>query len=264
MGTAASAAASDSGQRRVLKLLSFNIQAGSDVSSYREYVTRGWQHVLPHAGKGRNLRQVAELVSGYDLVALQEADAGSLRSGFRNQVHFLAEAAGFPFWSHQPNRRVARIAEPSNGLLSRMEPTEVLDHRLPGAIPGRGVLEVRFGTKRSGLHVLIAHLALSARARRLQIDYLAEIIGEHPHVVLMGDFNCTAESAELRALFDRGHMQPPGCVAHTFPSWSPNRAIDHILVSQPLVPLALEVPPLRVSDHLPVAMTVELPASCVF
>ena len=37
-----------------------------------------------------------------------------------------------------------------------------------------------------------------------------------------------------------------------------------LLVSQALAPLTLEVPPLRVSDHLPVAMTVELPESCVF
>lgn len=248
---------------RTLRLLSFNIQAGADCASYSEYVTRSWQSVLPHAGKGRNLKQVAGLVANYDLVALQEADAGSLRSGFQNQVHYLAETAGFPYWSHQPNRRVARIAEPSNGLLSRMAPSEVLDHRLPGAIPGRGALEVRFGTQKSGLHVIIAHLALSARARRMQIDYLAEIIGEHPHAVLMGDFNCTADSAELRALLDKGHMRSPEVVVHTFPSWSPNRAIDHILVSQALTPISLEVPVLKVSDHLPVAMTVGLPESCI-
>jgi endonuclease/exonuclease/phosphatase family metal-dependent hydrolase len=248
--------------RRRLRLLSFNIQAGATTESYREYFTRGWQHVLPHPLKGRNLAQVAAFVAGFDIVALQEADAGSLRSGFRNQVQMLAESAGFPFWSHQSNRRVAKLAQPSNGVLMRMEPAMVLDHRLPGTI-GRGALEVRFGDKATGLHIYIAHLSLTPRARRTQLEYLSTIIGEHPHVVLMGDLNCTPESGELKPLFRRGHLVAPKRAPHTFPSWQPERAIDHILVSRALTPVRLEAPEIRVSDHLPLALELDLPTSCV-
>jgi len=149
---------------RELKLLSFNIQAGSSTEKYRHYITRSMQHLLPHPRKARNLNDIAKLATEYDLVALQEVDAGSLRTGFTNQVHYLAERGEFPYWSHQANRRLGRIAETSNGLLSRMEPSGVIDHRLPGAA-GRGALEVRFGRARDGLRMIIAHLSLSARAQ---------------------------------------------------------------------------------------------------
>ncbi len=253
------AAANAREPNRQLRLLSYNIQAGQSVKRYREYVTRGWQHVLPHPSKRRNLREVATLVSGYDLVALQEADAGSLRSGFQNQVQWLAETAGFPFWSHQPNRRVAKLAESSNGLLSRFEPSGMIDHRLPGAIPGRGALEAVFGSGTGRLRVIVAHLALTLRARRSQLAYLVEVIGDDPHVVLRGDFNCTIDSGELRHLFAKTALQPPELAPSTFPSWRPRHAIDHILVAEPLKPLVLEVPLVHASDHLPLALTVELP-----
>src|SRR5690606_29695285 len=110
---------------RRLALLSANIQAGARTDSYRDYLTRPWAHVLPHATKQLNLDHLARLLSEFDLVGLQESDPGSLRSGFLNQTHYLAEAAGFPFWSHQPNRKVGRIASSANALLSRVEPDEV-------------------------------------------------------------------------------------------------------------------------------------------
>src|SRR5579864_1028803 len=151
-----------------LQLLSCNILAGGSVTSYREYVTQSWKHVLPMRSKRGNLERLAKVLSEFDLVGLQEADAGSLRSGFLNQTQYLAEAAGFPYWSHQPNRKIAQFAASSNGLLTRMEPTEVLDYPLPSRIPGRGALWVRFGDDENALVVVIAHLSLSAAARKKQ------------------------------------------------------------------------------------------------
>lgn len=257
-----SAAKGAKAPRREIKLLSFNIQGGSSIEGYGQYLTRGWQNFIHHAGKRRNLDAIGKLATDFDLVALQEADAGSLRSGFVNQVHHLAEAAGFEYWSHQPNRPLAKLAYPSNGLLSRLEPSEVLDHKLPGRIPGRGVLEVRFGRERDGLRVLIAHLSLTARARRSQLDYIADVVGKHPHVILMGDLNCTVDSRELQALFARCTLRPPAAPPPTFPSWQPRIAIDHILLSDGLEPKVFEALPLLVSDHLPLAVTVRLPESC--
>lgn len=262
MSHRASAGPAPHDPRRRLRLLSYNIQAGASTARYREYLTRSWQHVLPHPNKRRNLEAVAELVAGYDIVALQEADGGSLRSGFANQVQFLAELARFPYWSHQANRRVAALAASSNGLLSRFEPAEVVDHKLPGAIPGRGALAVHYGTPRQGLLVVIAHLALTPNARRAQFRYLAEVIGDRPYALLMGDFNCAANAPELRPLFHATRLRPPPLSLETYPSWRPRRPIDHILATDGLSALAYEVPLLRVSDHLPVALTVALPDAC--
>ncbi len=245
---------------KILRLLSFNIQGGASVNGYGQYITRGLQQVMPHPSKQKNLKVITELVSPYDVVGLQEADSGSFRSGFANQVEKIAEASEFPFWTHQTNRRVAQIAAPSNGFLSRIEPQTVIDHRLPSTIPGRRALEARFGVSRDALRIIIAHMALSPRARRSQFDYLIEIIGKHPHVILMGDFNCSASGKETERLYAHTKLQAPPVQFLTYPSWKPSRAIDHILLSHAIKPLMLDVIKLPLSDHLPIAAEVQVPA----
>jgi len=253
------AARTDDDARR-LRVLSCNILAGGSVKRYRDYVTHSWKHVLPH-GKRANLDGLARVIGDFDLVGLQEADAGSLRSGFLNQTQYLAEAAHFPYWTHQPNRRVSRLATSSNGLLARLQPSEVLDYPLPGRIPGRGALWVRFGEGDASLVVVIAHLSLGPTARARQLGFIAELIGTHPHVVLMGDFNASASAKELEPIYAHTALVPPQHPPATFPSWRPRRAIDHILVSKDIEVEKRWALPHPVSDHLPIAATLRLPAA---
>ena len=245
---------------RTLQLLTANIQAGSSTRRYSDYVTRSWSHALPAGSKRSSLDAIAKLASGRDIVGLQEADPGSLRSGFTNQTHYLAERAGFNYWSHQPNRRMGGVASSANGLLSRLEPVEVQDHALPGRIGGRGVLLARFGDDREGLTVAVAHLSLGVGSRMSQLDFIADLLTDHPNAVLMGDFNCKAERPEMQVLYRKTRLQPPGCLVPTFPSWRPDRAIDHILVSSSLQQRSVEAVPAAFSDHLAVAMSIDVPA----
>lgn len=243
--------------RRTLSVLSANIQAGSSTQAYREYVSRSWSHVLP-AGKRSNLAAIARVVQPFDIVGLQESDPGSMRSGFNNQTRVLAEAADFPFWSHQPNRSIARIAGSANGLLSRLPPSEILDYPLPGRIAGRGVLLARYGGP-DGLLVAVAHLSLGAQSRQAQLAFLAELLGDAEHAVLMGDFNCPHDSKEMQVLYRRTRLQPPACTHLTFPSWRPARCLDHILIG------GAQCDGLRTlvaggSDHLAVAIDITVEA----
>ncbi|HEX6834660.1 MAG TPA: endonuclease/exonuclease/phosphatase family protein [Rudaea sp.] len=239
-----------------LQILSCNILAGGSVRRYRHYVTESWQHVLPTKSKRGNLDRFAELLADFDLVGLQEADAGSLRSGFLNQTQYLAEAAGFPYWSHQPNRKIAQFAASSNGLLTRRKPEAVFDYPLPGSIPGRGALWARFGAGADELIVVIAHLSLGPAARRRQLEFIAELVGHHPRTVLMGDLNCGLETREMQGLLGATSLRPARQPPPTFPSWQPRRAIDHILVSPGLQIEQLWTLPHPVSDHLPLAATI--------
>ena len=93
-----------------LRLLSFNIQVGISTERYHHYLTRSWQHLLPHPGRASNLQRIGEVLGNYDLVALQEADGGSLRSGYVNQVEHLAHLGAFPYWYQQLNRNLGRFA----------------------------------------------------------------------------------------------------------------------------------------------------------
>ncbi len=244
---------------RRLRILSANIQAGSSTRRYSDYVTRSWSHALPAGSKRTSLDAIAQLASGHDIVGLQEADPGSLRSGFTNQTHYLAQRAGFHYWTHQPNRSVGGVASSANGLLSKLEPVRTSDHALPGRIRGRGVLLGHFGDGNEGLTVAVAHLSLGAKSRMSQLSFIAELLQDHPNAVLMGDFNCLPDQPEMEVLYRNTGLRPPECVVPTFPSWKPQRAIDHILVSGELRCAGAKALPAAFSDHLALAMEIDVP-----
>ncbi|MBU3058672.1 endonuclease/exonuclease/phosphatase family protein [Pseudomonas indica] len=242
-----------------LRLLSFNIQVGISTQRYRHYLTRSWQHLLPHQGRALNLQRIGDLLADFDLVALQEADGGSLRSGFVNQVEHLAHLGAFPYWYQQLNRNLGRFAQHSNGLLSRLHPGLLEDHPLPGP-PGRGAILLRFGEGPDALAVVMMHLALGPRTRTRQLAYIRELIGGYRHQVLMGDMNTHAvDLLEHSPLRDLGLLAPQ--VEATFPSWRPQRCLDHILISPSLTLERVQVLAQPISDHLPVAVDIRLPES---
>nr|WP_165439571.1 endonuclease/exonuclease/phosphatase family protein [Pseudomonas sp. 9.1(2019)] len=242
---------------RRLRLLSFNIQVGNSTQSYRHYLTRSWQHVLPHKGRAGNLDKIGDLLSDFDLVALQEADGGSHRSGYINQVKYLAQQGEFPYWYQQLNRNLGRLAQHSNGVLSRLRPTAIEDHPLPGPA-GRGAILVRFGTGPDALAVVVMHLALGTKVRNLQLAYIRELVSGYQHQVLMGDMNTNAtDLLQTSPLRDLGLLAPQ--MQATFPSWRPQRCLDHILLSPSLTLERVQVLDQPISDHLPVAVEIRLP-----
>lgn len=48
------------------------------------------------------------------------------------------------------------------------------------------MLEVRFGAGANALHVLILHMALGRRGRLRQFEFVAELVREYGHLILMG------------------------------------------------------------------------------
>jgi endonuclease/exonuclease/phosphatase family metal-dependent hydrolase len=192
-------------------------------------------------------------------VALQEADGGSLRSGYVNQVEHLAQLGAFPYWYQQLNRNLGRLAQHSNGVLSRLRPWAIEDHPLPGP-KGRGAILARFGEGPEALVVVMMHLALGARTRAMQLAYIRELIGGYKHQVLMGDMNTHANDLlQTSPLRDLGLLAPQ--LEATFPSWRPQRCLDHILLSPTLTLERVEVLAQPISDHLPVAVEIRLPGS---
>ena len=244
---------------RDLRILTYNIQVGIATSAYRHYFTRGWQHILPHRNRNDNLDRIVLLLRHYDVVALQECDGGSLRSGFINQVQYLAEAGGFAYWYQQLNRNLGRFAQHSNGLLSRYRPLSVEEYRLPALIPGRGAIVASYGDPEDPLVLVIMHLSLSASAQQRQLGFIRELIADYRHVVLMGDMNNHAEQLLRETPLRNTDLVPLPESAWTFPSWRPERALDHILVSPTLKIRKAQVISYPVSDHLPIGMDIALP-----
>jgi len=239
--------------------MSFNIQAGTSTWRYHQYVTHSWRQILPHSQRTANLDAIAEMVAPYDMVALQEVDSGSLRSGFINQSRYLAIHAGMPFWCHQSNRKVGSVAFAGNGFLSRFEPDAVEEYRLPGVIPGRGSLVVRFGSGEHALVVAVVHLALGKRARKQQLAFLSAQFEDYRHLIVMGDLNAPVSNRDLKDFCAGLGLKTPTGKLASYPSWQPQRAIDHILVSQSLSNGKARVVDVKYSDHCPVELELELP-----
>lgn len=241
-----------------LKIVSYNIQVGMDTRQYRDYLTQSWKHLLPHRERMHNLERIAHMLREYDLVALQEVDAGSLRSGFLDMTEYMAHRGGFPYWYHQVNRNMGMLAQHSNGFLSRLSAIETRSFRLPGSA-GRGAMLLEFGAAKGKLAVCSAHLALGRRARSMQLDFLSELVADYRSVIVMGDLNAPADSLELQRFLRRTRLQESAADQFTFPSWRPRRKIDHIFHSEDLSVTSAQVLDYALSDHLPIAVEIALP-----
>jgi len=242
-----------------LRLLSYNVQTGIATRSFSSYLTHSWKHVFPHGERINNLNDIASLIQNYDVVGLQEVDAGSLRSGFINQTEYLALRAGFPVWHDRTNRSLGKLAQHSMGILSRYSAETVTDHKLPGMIPGRGVMVLKFGKGKNAITLVMMHMALGKRARRAQFEFVSVLVEDCPNVILMGDFNCEPDSAEMQWLTTNTKLTVPMEGLNTFPSWNPLKHIDHFLVTPSIEIEEIKVLNYPLSDHLPISMTIRLP-----
>lgn len=246
-------------EKTLIRMLSYNVQFGINAVKNMDYFTNSWKHFIPHSRRIENLKRIARLIEDFDIVGLQELDSGSFRSGFLNQAEYIAMAAGFECWYDKINRNIGPVARHSMGLLSRLKADRVERYDLPG-FPGRGTIVVSYGNEEP-FSIIIAHLALGKKARLKQVDYLSEIINESGTVVLMGDLNCVPLSEEIIRLKRKCNLKDSGSSIPSFPSWQPVQRLDHILVSSELKIRSSRVLGWTLSDHLPIAMEIEAPAS---
>jgi len=246
---------------KTLRILSYNLQVGIKTSRPSQYITGSWKHLIPHSQRLINLDDTLNFLEQYDIVGLQETDAGSLRSNYINLTEYLADRARFPHWYHQVNRNLGHIAKHSNGLLSRVRPYEIENIRLPGLIPGRQAILAKYGNKKETLAVFVLHLALSKRARMRQLAMISEEVNRYEHAIVMGDLNSKVDSNEMQHLFRQTRLHEPLEELRTFPSWRPQHHIDHILVTSELEVVKAKSLKHVCSDHLPIMMEVKLPES---
>ena len=239
-----------------LRLLTYNIQSGIASPALRSYITGSWQYFLPSKKRSTNLDNIARLLRHYDIVALQEVDAGSLRTRFVNQVEYLARQAKFAHWHFQLNRILGRFAQHSNGILSRLSIHEIEYHSLPGRITGRGAMVVKLKYHNHFLVIINVHLALGKNSRQKQLDYLAEIVKQYSTVIILGDMNCTPHHPVIQHTFTDLGLRCATQDIKTYPSWHPWRALDQIWVTANLKVRKPQTKHYLYSDHLPISVDV--------
>ena len=192
-----------------------------------------------HHGEGLDgrfdLERIAAVIrdSGADLVALQEIDRGTQRSGGVDQLEELAQRTGlYPYFAEFFPFQNGRYGL---AILSRVpaESTEILALP-PGRLEPRSALRIELTSfEGEPVHFVCAHLDwLEPDTERLaQARALHTALSELPgSVFLAGDLNDVPRSATLQLLQESLRYGPRAPEERfTFPADEPSEEIDYVL-----------------------------------
>lgn len=222
-----------------------------------------------HHGEGTDgkvdLPRLAEVILGArpDLVALQEVDNRTERTGGVDQTSELARLTGLH------GRFCKQIdyegGEYGQAVLSRYSLSEPTIHWLPG-MPERErriAAEVQFEAAGQKISLVTTHLHHNQEPfRQQQAAKLNEIFASTSHlVILAGDLNANPDSEPLRILSKDWLVAMSDRPLATYPSSEPANQIDYILARprERFRVISVEVLPEPVaSDHRPVLAVIEL------
>jgi len=241
-----------------LKILTWNIQAGIGTQAVHQYASQVYRQVLHTPAKKRTLKQIANVLKDYDLVALQEVDLGGRRSNFQNQADLLQSYAKFPHAVAQENRVIGRLSRHGNAIFSKHPIIDSQDLKLPGSRSGRGVLITRIDLP-TPVYFINTHLSLGLADQHLQTHFISENVPVDGAMILAGDMNCGSTSLPMKSLSKSRKLniltEPHD---KSYPSWKPRKDFDHILADEKLGRPKARVVDCNLSDHRPVQTTLTL------
>lgn len=248
----------------ILKVMTINLGHGKGRGLLQEFVGNNKTR--------QNLDDVAELLERErpHVVAFQEADIKSRRSGNFNHVHYIAERAGYGQVIHSAHVKGLGLYH-GTALISKLPMSDPLSVTFDPAFPlpdkGFTVCAVEFGARATKVDVVSVHLDLirnSARRRqaRQMVDFLS---GRENPLVVMGDFNCQLQNSKevfaiLRDELDLSAYELCSEDLDTYPFLG--RRLDWILISSELEFHSYTVSEDRVSDHLAVVSELARAKKC--
>jgi endonuclease/exonuclease/phosphatase family metal-dependent hydrolase len=241
-----------------IRIIVANIQSGIGVTkNYRQYLTSGWRYLLPHRGRGILDAGTFLKAEDTDIALLTEVDGGSRRSRHVSQMDRIKDGSGLSQARFFSTRLVGTSINEGNAVLTRFpivsDRAYPLASRVNPRVLGETVLDLPDGRS---LTALVAHLALGARQRELQLAEIAEHVKKlDGPLMLGGDFNERDHHA-FRHLKKAGLA--PISVAG-YPSWKPVHALQVLFLSHHFTGTKATVPDgARFSDHLPLIVETEL------
>lgn len=168
-----------------------------------------------------------------DLVALQEVDVNTRRSGTGNQAEMIAEKLGM--YAYFGKAIDFNGGEYGTAILSRFPISDPITYLLP-KIEGPGSESRVLATAKvqlpSGQSILFGSTHLDHRgdpaSRLLQVTEILKIAEkEQLPMIVAGDLNAKPDSKEMKLLGTKFSLSCTDC-PNTFPADEPDRSIDHI------------------------------------
>jgi len=163
-----------------------------------------------------------------DVIALQEVDKNTERTGSVDQVARLAELLEYRGFhgAHRPFQG----GEYGNAILTRLPVLAVATHPIPEAAGSRlAVHEVQVAGPRGPVSVVSVHLAGAPEERHAQADSLTKVFLDSDRaVVIAGDFNSRRGDRVMERIRRDWRILEKEGDPDTFPSDAPDREIDFV------------------------------------
>ena len=201
-----------------------------------------------------------------DLVALQEVDVRTKRSGGVDQAQLLGEKTGMKAWFFKAIDHDG--GEYGLGILSKYPVSEFKQYKLPTIAESKGeprILATVTIKGKDGKDLIFACTHLDAQSnpqnRLLQIREINSILKDSKQpVIIAGDLNA-ATGTEVINTFDENFTRTCSNCAFTIPVTKPNKTIDFIGY-MPAARFEVEkhevINETYASDHLPVSVKLRL------
>jgi endonuclease/exonuclease/phosphatase family metal-dependent hydrolase len=213
-----------------------------------------------------DVQRIAKVIkqANPDLVALQEVDQGTRRSGGIREADELGRLTGLQ--SVFSRSVYYDGAEYGNAILSRFKLERSQRHELPGTEERepRAALEVMVhADKRTQIRFVGTHLDHQIEVERIsQVHRLNELFKDSlaASTILAGDINAQPGSKPIKILEQGGWQDTTGDGALTIPSAKPDRKIDWVFVgpgSHWRVVRSEVIDEPVASDHRPVLVELE-------
>lgn len=211
----------------------------------------------------RNLERIGAFLLDLepDLVGLVEVDYGSYRMARENQAELLAEILGHyhsystkygqrSLWRHVPvlNRQ-------GNAFLARDRIRNETFHFF-----NRGMKRLVIELELEHLDVYLVHLSLGGRTRHQQLSSLYSLVKKNDKpCIVAGDFNMLWGESEIDLFLAATGLNNANISGlPTYPSKRPTRHLDFVLYSSGINVRDFKVPPIELSDHLPLVVDLDV------
>ena len=211
-------------------------------------------HCMDYLSKKIDFKKFAEEItcSGADIVGLNEVRGQGLLKGYSAQAKKLGKLTGMNHYFGKAIN-VAGVAPYGNGLLCKYPVVSCETVKIPdpkvrtgdSMYESRAIIRavIDAGEKYT---VLITHMGLNLDERENAVKTLLGI-APREKCIIMGDFNCTPDSEELKPLFEKYNCSDTE--AFTFPSDNPKIKIDYIFTSRDIEVINKGTSANIVSDH---------------
>lgn len=210
-------------------------------------------------GNKLDLNGIVEAIrgSGAEIIALQEVERFSVRTGFQDQIKYIADKLSM----HYVYGKSINIlnGQYGNAIISRFPIEEYMISELTSYGEKRTILRAGLNVYGNRIYFYSTHLGLDQGERDMQIEEIVRLAAGDRNIVVLGDFNSKADKlgaitekyldcAEFENNYDKATFEVEGL----------SERIDYIFVSDNFRVKKYDVPKLDASDHYPVISTLEL------